>query len=66
MAQEMLTGSRPSPDYVTEEESFESSAKKPLLATWWQAVIGNYFAGVSWASRIGNFTATGAALIEQL
>ncbi|CAE7041750.1 VHA-a2 [Symbiodinium sp. CCMP2456] len=31
VAREMLTGSRPSPDYVTEEESFESSAKKPLL-----------------------------------
>ena len=30
----MLTGSRPSPDYLTEEESFDTSAKKPLLATW--------------------------------
>ena len=32
LSQEMLTGSRPSPDYLTEEESFDASAKKPLLA----------------------------------
>ncbi|CAE7329849.1 ATP6V0A4 [Symbiodinium pilosum] len=31
VAREMLTGSRPSPDYLTEEESFDTSAKKPLL-----------------------------------
>ena len=59
LAQEMLTGSRPSPDYVTEEESFESSAKKPLLATWRQvgqapAAMGCYFAGIRLSSRTGN------------